>query len=443
MLKLPASVELILNQITSHGYEAFVVGGWVRDALLSNENTDIDITTSAKPQIIFDLMKKYKPSNQFQSLGCISFRVENYNIEITTYRKEFDYENKRKPNEVEFVDNLEIDLRRRDFTINAICYNPEVGIIDLFNGQEDLKAGILRTIGEPGVRFNEDILRIVRLVRFKSYLNFEIEKETLYAAQELSPLLATSAVSLWRKEFMKIMTSPYFLRVSLEDRYLFSSLLPELSEAIGFDQLNPYHKYSLYEHTVRVTGCLPSRLDLRLAGLFHDLGKLEVQVIDDEGIGHYPLHSKASSVVAERYCDLLQVSKKDKKNIINFVKYHDAKLKETFDSIYSFAFEKGCMFTRDLIRLKRCDNLAKSEKAAYQVARCDEFIKILDQVEDFPLKVSDLQVKNQDLLLMGVKQESVSKVLNKLLKRSVELNVGNNKALQMELLKGVLEDDIY
>ena len=443
MFHLPTEVESLINSINSFGYDAFVVGGWVRDALLGVSSKDIDICTNALPEVIYDLFESYKPTTSFIHHGSVSFNHAGYSIEITTFRREFDHKDGRHPGKVEFVDDLKDDLMRRDFTINTLCYHPTRGLIDLLGGVEDLRLGILRTVGDPIIRFEEDLLRIVRLVRFKSYLNFSIDVRTLDAATTMSRRLSHLPLSAWRAEFLKIVCSPNLLRVALEDAYLFQNLIPELKECYHFDQYNPYHNFSLYEHTMRVSACLPNRIELRLAGLFHDLGKLRVQVIDADGIGHYRTHAKESETIASDYLLQFQVGKAVTGRVMKLIEYHDVKLQESLSSIYGFAFEHGISFTRDLIEFKRCDNQAKSNLAAYQLVKCDVFDELLNQVELLPLNVSDLLIKNQDVLDCGVEQNRVSAVLDALMRRVVLNQCGNDENRQRELLWEVVSDGIY
>ncbi|NLL74720.1 MAG: CCA tRNA nucleotidyltransferase [Erysipelothrix sp.] len=443
MITPPLFINSCIKSINSSGYDAFLVGGWVRDALLGIESMDFDICTSAHPDIIKELFNHEDLNLQAQSLGSVSFIHEDMNIEFTTYRKEWDYTNGRHPNEIEFVNNLKTDLLRRDFTINTICYHPTEGVIDLLGGVNDLEAGVLRMVGDPGVRLNEDLLRIVRLFRFKAQLGFEIEESLLKSAYALSPKLMSLPPQSWRKEFFKLLLSDYFLPVALDDYFILGALIPDLGLAHEFDQLNPYHSYSLYEHSVRVCALLPKRLDLRIAGLFHDLGKLRVQVIDEDGIGHYRTHASVSREIMLEYLPQFELGNKMNAWILDLIQYHDYKLEESRQSIYAFTYRFGEAFLRDLLLLKIADNTTKTELAAYQVERCAVFSSLLDEVVNLPLVVSNLMIGNDDVLALGVPQNKVGKVLKTVLDNLVAGDVDNERDLQLRELKKVINNGIY
>lgn len=439
----PSFISSCINRINSSGYDAFLVGGWVRDALLGIESMDFDICTSAHPDIIKDIFKNEVLNLQAQSLGSISFTREDMSIEITTFRTEGDYSNGRHPNNIEFVSDLKTDLLRRDFTINTLCYHPTEGIIDLLNGLSDLESGLLRMVGDPEIRLNEDLLRIVRLFRFKSQLGFEIEKSLYDTACNLSFKLVSLSAQSWRKEFFKLLVSDHFLTVALDDYLILGTLIPDLGLAHAFDQLNPYHSYSLYEHSVRVCALLPKRLDLRIAGLFHDLGKLRVQVIDEDGVGHYRTHASVSREIMLEYLPQFELGHKMNAWILDLIQYHDYKLKESRQSIYEFTYRFGEVFLRDLLLLKIADNTAKSEMAAYQIDRCTVFSSLLDEVIHLPLTVSDLLIGNEDVLALGVPQNQVGKILKTVLNNLVAGDVDNNRNLQLRELEKVINNGLY
>lgn len=439
MIKVPDFIVSIINDINSLGFDAFLVGGWVRDALLDRESHDYDIASSCPLDKLTELFSDYNINDNAAHLGNIAFKHDGMNIEITRFRKEFDYKD-RVPGRVEFIDSLYDDLVRRDFTINTIAYHPAKGIIDLLGGSKDLDKGILRSLGDPKVKFREDPLRVLRLIRFQSQLGFSIEEHTALAVYESSLELT---IKQWSHEFFKLICGEHFLRVALDHALILGRLIPELSLSYDFDQLNPYHNYSLYEHSIRVSACLRDDLDMRLVGLFHDMGKLDVQVIDDLGVGHYRMHSQASCHRAQPYLEAFGLSKKRSKRILDLIALHDMSLKETHASIHSITSLYGYDFVKDLIALKRCDNSAKSPLAAYQVDRCDVFSGLLEDVKDWPMSIHDLLISSQELMDVGIDKKEIKEVLSLVLKEVISEEAGNDEIKQKEILRRVLNDYVY
>lgn len=295
-MDLPKEIEEVLERIEKNGYEAYLVGGVVRDYLLGIPPSDYDITTNALPDEIEKIFSDVKMVDIGKKFGTILVIYKKREIEITTYRLDGKYVDGRRPDKVYFSDELGEDLKRRDFTINAMAYNPKDKLKDLFGGIEDLESGLIRTVGNPIKRFEEDYLRILRGIRFAAQLNFEIEFETFEAGKKLSSKLEKVSKERIRDELFKILTSnnPKYGIELLRKTGLLEIILPELDRTIGFDQNNPNHDKDIYYHTLEVVEKVPNKLELRLAALFHDLGKVETYSVDEEGIGHFYGHEEIS-----------------------------------------------------------------------------------------------------------------------------------------------------
>ena len=445
MITIPKEIHEIINRINVAGYEAFIVGGFVRDALLGIESYDVDIASNADIKNLNEIFETKASDTYGNQYGLMKLKRKDYSIEITHYRKESDYKDFRHPNKIEFVQTIKEDAKRRDFTINALYYHPDLGIFDFYGGISDLENKTVRSIGEPMDRFKEDPLRILRLFRFSSQLNFDIEKKTKVAALNLIHLVKELKPKQIYKELSKILMSKKFLSLALEYPALFSSMIPELGKAHDFDQENPYHRYSLYEHTMRVVDACPYDLNLRLAALFHDLGKLETRTRDAKGISHFRYHAHHSMLMTKPYLDGYEIKMSDKQMILKLIDLHDYKLKPNTASIYDFLVNHSYIFVQDLIYLKRADNMAKSDLADYQVDKCHQFELILNDIKNrkLPLGVSELSVYPKDLMDLGIEGKDISNILNMIFTEVKDLELGNDRLVQMEILERVVENGIY
>lgn len=294
MIYIPGYVESIIEKLENHGYEAFLVGGSLRDSILGKEPNDFDITTNAKPDKIEEVFSDFKTVSIGSEFGTIVVVQEEGNIEITTYRIEGEYEDGRRPSDVSFANNILEDLGRRDFTINSMAYNKNKGIIDPYNGRDDLDKGIIRAVGNPIERFKDDHLRILRGIRFATQLDFEIEEETYLAICQESQSLVNISMERIYTEFTKIVLSPIpskGIKLMLESNIL-ELLFPEIMKSVGFVQKNPHHDKDVFMHSLCVLDNVPPILELRLAALFHDIAKPYCFTVDDEGIGHFYGHDK-------------------------------------------------------------------------------------------------------------------------------------------------------
>lgn len=322
MIQLPEKVKFIIDTIMEAGYEAYAVGGCIRDFILGRTPDDWDITTSAKP----DQVKALFPRTIDTGIqhGTVTVMLDKEGFEVTTYRIDGEYEDGRHPKEVTFTANLVEDLKRRDFTINAMAYNDKAGLVDAFEGMRDIEKKVIRCVGDPMQRFTEDALRLMRAVRFSAQLGYEIEEKTLDAMRELSPNLVHISAERIQSELIKLVISPHpeKLRIAYETG-ITKIILPEFDACMETEQNNPHHCYSVGEHTLRAMQEIRADKVLRLAMLFHDIGKPGTLTVDEEGVVHFHGHPALSEKMTR---DILKRLKFDNDTIYmttNLVRYHD------------------------------------------------------------------------------------------------------------------------
>ena len=298
-MHLPQNVHICIQLLEQAGYACYAVGGCVRDALLGLTPHDYDLCTSAKPDQIKEIFAAYDQIHAGEKHGTIGIIFPNREIyEITTFRTEGGYQDSRHPDWVAFVSDVESDLARRDFTVNAMAYSPITGLIDPFGGRSDIQDKILRAVGDPRQRFSEDALRILRGVRFSVTYDLTPETETASAMIQLSPLMEKLARERVFEELCKLLPSiqPHQMTAFAP---ILTQVIPELTPCIGFDQRNPHHIYDIYTHIAHVVAAVPPTLTLRWAALLHDIGKPAVFSLDDKGCGHFYGHAPVSADIAD------------------------------------------------------------------------------------------------------------------------------------------------
>ena len=294
---LPEAVKKIINVLQSAGYEAWAVGGCVRDSILHREPDDWDITTSARPEQVKVLF--HRTVDTGIQHGTVTVLMDRVGYEVTTYRIDGEYEDSRHPKEVTFTASLQEDLRRRDFTINAMAYNEEAGLVDIFGGIEDISKKVIRCVGDAKERFTEDALRMMRAVRFSAQLGYDIEEATRLAICELSQTLEKISAERIRTELLKLLVSPHpeMLRICRETG-MTAVFLPEFDQMAQTVQNNPHHCYDVAEHTIQALIHSAPEKTLRLALLFHDMGKAKTRTTDQDGVDHFHGHSEVSAELA-------------------------------------------------------------------------------------------------------------------------------------------------
>ena len=445
-INLPADVAVLLAMLRDAGYPAYAVGGCVRDALLGIEPHDWDICTSALPAQMQQVFRGLHTVETGLKHGTLTVVVNHVPYEITTFRVDGAYTDHRHPDTVSFVDNIAEDLSRRDFTVNAMAWSPDAGLVDLFGGRDDLAAGVIRCVGEPALRFDEDALRILRALRFASIYDFTIDPATDAAARKLAPSLAGVAGERIREELLKLLCGRGTGRILRAYPDILSEIIPEIRPMVGYDQQNHHHSYDLWEHTVRAVENMPPEADLRLAMLLHDTGKPLVRTTDEHGEGHYRGHQQASAEIAARAADTLRLDNATRDRVLLLVRYHDIPLRTESGEINldrSFLLRKLNRFgetdLRDLIRIHRADRIATGYSSPEREdrrmkERLDALDALLAEKPCYTLK--DLAVNGHDLQAAGLRGKEIGETLQRLLEDVMDGRVENSRDALLRAVHG-------
>lgn len=426
---LPEKVNMIIHTIQAAGFEAYAVGGCVRDSILGRVPDDWDITTSAKPEDIKKLFKRTIDTGIEH--GTVTVMLEAEGFEVTTYRIDGEYEDSRHPKEVTFTSNLREDLRRRDFTINAMAYNDEVGLVDIFEGISDIEKKIIRCVGDAKERFTEDALRMMRAVRFSAQLGYSIDEGTKEAIKELAPTLKKISAERVQVELVKLVTSnnPDYLKIAYETK-ITAIVLPEFDLCMETEQKNPHHMYSVGEHTLWSMKYVERDKVLRLAMLFHDMGKPEAITTDDKGIHHFHGHNELSSQITREVLRRLRFDNDTIHKVERLVYFHDYRPALTDKSVRRFVAKIGKDLFPLYILVQTADVKAQSdykkEEKLHNIETVNNiFLGILEREECLCLK--DLAVTGKDLIDLGIKPgKEIGEILNHLLEMVLE-NPGLNE----------------
>lgn len=441
-MQISTEAKIVIDALSKAGYQAFAVGGCVRDYFLGNPNSDTDITTSAKPLEVEKVLahKNIKVVETGLKHGTVTAVINRIPLEITTFRADGEYKDSRHPQNVEFVSSIEQDLKRRDFTVNAMAYNDECGIIDLFGGREDIKNKIIRTVGDPDVRFNEDALRIMRALRFSSVLGFDIEENTKKSVFNNMQLLKNISAERIFSELSKLLCGKNALSVLDEFRDVIGVIIPQLKPTFSCAQNTPWHTYSVYEHIIHSVDFAPKDPVIRLTMLLHDIGKPSVKRTDENGRDHFKTHAHAGAQIASDVLKNLKVSNEIYDQVTTLIKYHqsvenvnDVKIKHWFNKI-------GENYTLNLFDVRIADlkahNLSKKE-VLFEIERLmslkEEAKMIIKRRE--PYKISDLAVNGNDLISLGFSGREIGSKLSEILSNVVDGVLNNNKIDILNYLK--------
>ena len=437
-MRLPEEVQLILSTLQEEGFEAYAVGGCVRDLILDHEPKDWDVTTNAPPDKIQEFFPEHVYENIFGTVGVKTGSKDPSLalVEVTPYRIEGKYTDKRHPDSVKFADKLEDDLSRRDFTVNAMALGPkgqfsvsnfqfsmdEWELIDPFGGQDDLKKKIIRTVGNPEERFNEDALRLLRAIRFACQLGFEIDSETKTAVQKNAEWLRTISKERIRDEFVKIIESErgYEGILLLEESGLMKYIVPELREGIGIDQ-NLHHIYTVWEHNTRALKYAAEKnysLAIRLGALFHDIGKPRTK----RGKGKYATfygHEVVGTRMVAGIMDTFKFPKEIGEKIVKLVRYHMFYYnvdEVTESSVRRLLVNVGQENVEDLLKIREADRIGSGRPKAVPY-KLRHLKYIIDKVSHDPISVKMLKVNGEDVMkeLVSGPGPKVGLVLNCLL----------------------------
>ncbi len=455
-IEIPTGAAYILQQLNKHGYEAYIVGGCVRDSLLGKQPNDWDITTSAKPEEVKAIF--HRTIDTGIQHGTVTVLVDreilddgsgslashtDYAFEVTTYRVDGVYTDHRRPESVCFTASLEEDLKRRDFTINAMAYNPEQGVIDIFGGQEDLEKGIIRCVGEASERFDEDALRILRAVRFAAQLDFVIEDQTREAMRDQAKFLEDISVERICTELTKMIVSKHPER--LEEAYelgLTQMFLPEFDVMMQTPQNNQYHLYDVGHHTLKVMEAVPATTVLRYAALLHDVGKPKCKTTDETGVDHFYGHQELSAKMARTTLRRLKLDNDTIDQVCRLVKNHDYGLSGDgpgMKSFRRFVAQLGAEHFADFLEIRKGDMAGQSayhlEQRRQVIAHMEAmYAEIIEQKQC--LKLSELAIGGKDLIAIGVKPgPDMGRILKALLDRVLEEPELNTREQLLAIVK--------
>ncbi|NFB58270.1 HD domain-containing protein [Clostridium botulinum] len=443
-IEIPKGVKYIINTLQENGYEAYIVGGAVRDSLLERKVNDWDITTSANPQEVVNIFENlgYKIIPTGLKHGTVTILISSIGYEVTTFRVDGEYEDNRHPKEVKFTSNLREDLKRRDLTINAMAYNDKIGLVDYFHGLEDLNNKIIKCVGNSKDRFNEDSLRMLRCIRFASQLNFHMEESIKLNIRELSRNIANVSMERIRDELCKILVSsqPVYGIKNIVELNLMDYIIPELKVCVGFKQHNIHHDKDVYEHILSVVENVPNKLELRLAALLHDIGKPKCFSIGDNGQGHFYGHQKISADMTKDILKRLKFDNKTIDKVDKLVYNHMARYnKLRTPNIKKFINKVGIDNLDDLFELQIADikGSAKEYHSFDNVLnlkiKCKKIIS-----EKQPLTIKDLDINGHDLMKLGINQgKEIGIMLNKLLDIILENPNLNNKEDLIKIVESI------
>ncbi|MBQ3093999.1 MAG: HD domain-containing protein [Clostridia bacterium] len=427
---LHTTAVTIITRLNKAGFEAFAVGGCVRDAFRGKIADDIDIATSARPEETMAVFADCRVIPTGVAHGTVTVLLDGRSFEITTYRTDGTYSDARHPDSVQYVRTLEEDLARRDFTVNAMAFHPTLGLIDRFGGMEDLHQKRLRCVGDPYKRFSEDALRIARLVRFMSVLGFTVEEETAAAAHALCNRLQAVAAERKQAEFKKMLTGDGFFQTATAFSDVLCELVPPLTPLVGFEQHSPHHDFDVYTHTVRAVHAAEKELYVRLAVLFHDLGKPDTFFTDEQGVGHFYGHPAVSETLAKDALAALRFDNATIQTVLPLVRYHDTQIAPTKRSVRRWLSRLGKENFDRLLAVKRADALGCKENS--QAPDFSELQQVANDIvrEAECFSLSSLAIGGNDLLALGYEASpAIGKILRELLDRVIDEQLPNDAAV--------------
>lgn len=429
-IQLPEKVNTIIQTLQEHGYEAYAVGGCVRDSLLGREPGDWDITTSASPDETKKLFARTVDTGIEH--GTVTVLLGKEGFEVTTYRIDGKYEDSRHPTEVIFTRNLREDLLRRDFTINAMAYNDTEGIVDIFGGMDDLKRKIIRCVGNARERFGEDALRIMRGVRFAAQLGFSLEKETKEAMTELAPTLEKISAERIQTELVKLLVSdsPELIREAYH-LGITAVILPEFDEMMRTGQETKYHRYDVGEHTVQAVCNVPPDKVLRLTMLLHDVAKPEMKTVDADGTAHFKGHDIRGEQKAKEILRRLKFDNGTIHKVTKLVRWHDYRMPAEKKNVRKAMSKISAELFPMYLLVKRADILAHSMyRREEELENLSGLQKCYEEIvaDHECVSLKQLAVTGTDLIGIGMKPgKQIGEVLNELLRIVLEYPEFNNK----------------
>lgn len=429
--QIPQGADFVLSRLMQAGYQAYVVGGCVRDTLLGLSPHDWDICTNARPEEMQRVFADCRVIETGLQHGTLTVLIDHEPYEVTTFRVDGEYTDHRHPDSVAFVSDVTADLARRDFTINAMAWNPATGLVDAFHGREDLQRGVIRAVGDATTRFTEDALRILRALRFAARFGFAIDPDTAQAAHALRDTLRDVAAERIHVELVKLLCGSGAADILRQYPDILTTLLPQLAPMIGFEQHNPHHIWDVWEHTLHALPHAPATEILRLAVLLHDCGKPDCFSLDENGVGHMYGHAKRSAEIADAVLTALRTDKATQERVTLLIRHHDIPLSpdpKTLRRRLNLLGEEGL---RQLIALSRADQLGQGTREAATIeaehaALTQALDELLASQPCFTLR--QLAVSGRDLLTVGVpKGRTIGQLLSYLLDEVMEERLPNER----------------
>lgn len=420
---LPDPVKKVIGILEAKGYEAYAVGGCVRDSLMGNVPHDWDITTSALPQEVKSCFDRTFDTGIEH--GTVTVRMSSQSFEVTTYRVDGDYEDGRHPKDVTFTRSLKEDLKRRDFTINAMAYNETNGLVDLFGGEADIAAGIIRCVGDPMERFSEDALRMLRALRFSAQLGFEIEEGTFDAIKEMAPTLSKISAERITSETIKLITSPHPEKIrDVYEAHLTAVFFPEWDEMMATPQNHSHHCYDVGNHTIEVMKHVGPDKVMRLAAMLHDVAKPACKKTDPKGEDHFVGHPQLGADMARDILKRFKLDNATIDSVTRLVRHHDERPTPTKRNVRRLMSRVGAEYMPGLIELKRADVYGQSgHKREDKFRELDEIERLYNEIiaDQECVTIADLKITGKDVIASGVPAgPRVGEILKRLLDMVIE-----------------------
>ncbi len=443
-LQIPSSVRSCMEVLESSGFEAFLVGGAVRDLILGMTPYDFDIATNAVPSQVQDIFGRSYIIPTGIKHGTVTVLFQDKSIEVTTYRVEGKYTDSRRPDQVHFSQSLAEDVKRRDLTINALAMTKDGMIVDYISGMADIENKIIRAVGEPSARMEEDPLRILRALRFQATLGFSVEGDTAIALHAKCHLLhKISSERIWN-EFVGLLCGEHVAEVLLQYEDIIGVIFPDILPMIGCNQHNPHHRFDVWEHTVETVKNIPAQKTLRLAAFFHDIGKPLCFSLGADGVGHFYGHQKISADIARQIMTSYKSDHMTREDVALLVSNHDIPIDITEKSVKRRLCQFGEKSFSDLLMLKRADALAQSKMSFSRLADYEQISRIADKVraEDACFSLNHLAITGKDLLALGIEQgPGIGELLSKLLLLVVDGTVENDQETLLSIVKEIRRSD--
>lgn len=439
-IECPGYVTTAFRLLEESGFTAYAVGGCIRDSIMGKEPNDWDMTTPSTPEETMKVFNSFRVIPTGIKHGTVTVIIDGQPLEITTMRIDGEYHDNRRPDNVKFTTEIEQDLSRRDFTVNAMAYNPETGLVDPFNGRKDIEDNIIRCVGNPDRRFQEDALRIIRGLRFASVLNFKIDCETSKSIILNKHLLGNVAVERIRVELVKLLQGCGIEAILEEYKDIFFDIIPELKALDGFPQNTPFHIYDVWGHTIKVVSGVKNTPELRVAALLHDIAKPLKYYSDENGIAHFKGHPELSSEMALEILKRLRFSNAETDKICKIITLHDTRPNGDRNRIAKLCSEYSPEIVKLTLELMRGD--ASGKKPEYY----DEDIKSYElaekqiqeiQEKNLCLNITDLDVNGRDIMELGYHGQDIGIILEQLLTLVIDEKADNKKDILLNIAKNL------